>query len=295
MSVTATTTGMAWQDGGENSSKAFVVTRRLVSTTTLDLTNSGNAATLRTAASAVPMTAYTGTFNTSDMYGPYRVRSCQLVPVAGSENKVFDAVVTYGTRYYWANYYSQYILPVEVSYVAGERTTPLYRSGFATSPAADLNSAGDIGGTSRDTAGVPVEGRVHVNEIRIGIEFDSITDTLNVAYDAVTTARGRWNSDSFLWWSANQVYCVSADIVHVQDEIYKANFVFKWDGWFACDQHPDRDNDNYVKLNASGQASTVRWRSTPRGTAAMTPIFDLAPNSTAAAQIAKEGTWVTAP
>lgn len=302
MSITAKIISTAWQDGSGPAGKNYVVTKRLVSTTSRDMASQNDLKALREAALGDPLEPLT-TFSTSSVAGTMRVRNFQLTPVQPSEGKVFDAQITYGTEYMWAKVGSPgtpaLILPVEVTFAASERTVAVYRNpSFTTNPSANLNSSTDIGGTSVDEEGRPVEGRIASNTLGISLVFDvsQTGKTLVGAYDDISTVRGKWNSASFLHWGANQVYCADADVTPIRDEFYRVTYRLVWDEWFGCEQMPSRDNDNIIKINSSGKAATVYWRSISRSTINMDNIiFDIAPNATIARQIALEGSWLTFP
>lgn len=302
MPITAKTIGGAWQDGSGPAGKAYVLTKRLTSTTALDFQSQTDLKALREAAGADPLDPLT-TFALTSVASAMRVRSVQIVPVEGSANFIFDAVITYGTEYMWAKVGSpgtpSLVLPVEVSFAATERTVAVYRNpSFGTNPSANANTTTDIGGTAVDEEGRPVEGRIGSTMVGISLVFDASTsgNSLVGAYDDVSTVRGKWNSTSLLHWSANNVYCADADVSHVRDEFYRVTYRLRWDQWFDCEQMPLRDTDNVIKLNASGKASTVYWRSPSRTTIDMDAIiFAIAPNATIARQMAFEGSWLTYP
>ena len=97
MPITSKTIGAAWQDGSGPAGKAYVVTKRLVSTTALDFNAQADLKSLREAANADPLETLT-TFSLTAVAGAMRVRNIQIVPVEPSEGKIFDCVVTYGTE-----------------------------------------------------------------------------------------------------------------------------------------------------------------------------------------------------
>jgi hypothetical protein len=299
MPTTATTTSSAWQEGGPAAAKALVVTKRCVSTAALSATNPTHMAELRDAAGAKPLQLL-GSFSTTTLLGPMRVRSAQFAPVS-ADGKIWDAVITYGTEYVWCTIAAgggtdQYINPIESQFVSTERVAAQYRRSFTTSPAANANGTTDIGGTATDQAGQPVQARIPAGEGRISILVDTSQKTLVQVYDAVATIRGCVNNAVFLHWSANKLFCTSADATLVRDEWYRATFNFKWDLWDDCEQVPDRDNDNFIKLNSTGKAASVYWRSFFRNNIDFNYIFaQLTSNQTLATQIAREGSFLTFP
>lgn len=300
MAIVSKTIAAAWQDGSGPAGKAYVVTKRLVSDTTIDFQSQTGLKQLRDAVGE-PLDLF-GTFSTTTVLGTMRIRSMQIVPVEPTVGKVFDAVITYGTEYMWAEITGGtpgLTLPVEVSFGATERTVAVYRNKtFGTNPSANLNSTADIGGTSVDEEGRPVEGRISSTNFSVSLVFDvsQTGKSLVGVYDDIDLCRGKWNSSSFLHWTANQVICTDADVSHIRDEFYRVTYRFRWDEWFDCEQMPLRDNDNVVKLNSSGKATTVYWRSINRSTANHNNIiFDIAPDATLARQMALEGSWLTYP
>jgi hypothetical protein len=301
MPITVKNISAAWQDGSGAAGKAFVVTKRLISDTTIDFMSQTGLKSLRDAVGE-PLDPL-GTLSLTTVLGMMRIRSMQIMPVEPSVGKVFDAVITYGTEYMWAEIGSpgtpQLTLPVEVSFAATERTVASYRNRtFTTQPSANLNTTADIGGTAVDEEGRPVEGRVASTTFGLSLVFDvsQTGKTLVGLYDDLNSVRGRWNSASFLHWTANQVICTDADVTQIRDEFYRVTYRFRWDEWYDCEQTPLRDNDNVIKLNSSGKASAVYWRSINRGTANFDSIvFDIAPDATLAKQMALEGSWLTYP
>lgn len=297
MTITAKTLSVAWQDGGNTSGKSYIVTKRLISAAARDMANAADLAALRTAALADPLTLL-GTFSLTTCVGTMRVRNFQLSAVQPSEGKIFDATITYGTEYGWTKSLSgatTLMLPVEVTFQAADRQVAVYRNpSWTTSPAANLNTTADIGGTKVDEEAVPVEGRINQTVMGISIVFDTTQKSLTTAYDVMDTCRGKWNSAAFVYWNANQVYCADADIQQVRDEFYRASFKIVWDEWLACEQVPGRDQDNVVRKDANGKAKDVYWRSINRSTVNLdNQIFTLSPDAAIARHIAKNGSWVT--
>jgi hypothetical protein len=274
-------------DSGMQGSHALTVTKRIKSDTALDLTVSANAKELRDhlGEPLVPL----GTFSVTDFLGPLRLWQCQMIPVAGSGNKVFDAVLQYDTAYRWANISpgggtDRYCLPVELAFEATERPVQIYRNpSFTTSPTADLNTTADIGGTKIDTGGKPVDGVVNQTIVKVSMLVDVSQNTLTSVYDDVDAVSGKWNSASLLHWSANQVFCASADVL-------------VWDEWLMCDQVPARDADGYAILDSNKRTATVYWNSLNRGSTNIDNIiFGTQPDATLARQMAKEGSYLTYP
>jgi hypothetical protein len=301
MAIVSKVISSAWQEGSGTAGKAYVVTKRLVSDTSLDFKSQTDLKTIRDAVGE-PLDLY-GTFSTSTVLGTMRIRSMQIVPVEPTVGKVFDCVITYGTEYMWAEIGSpgtpQLTLPVEVSFAATERTVANYRNKtFTTQPSANLNTTVDIGGTAVDEEGRPVEGRIASTVFGLSLVFDvsQTGKSLVGIYDDIDLCRGKWNSASFLHWSANQVVCTDADVAHIRDEFYRVTYRFRWDEWYDCEQVPLRDNDNVIKLSSSGKATSVYWRSINRSTANhKSIIFAIAPDPTLAEQMALEGSWLTYP
>ena len=304
MATTVSIISTQFTDVGPSGQLSLAVHKRVVSTTALDVKTSADLKTIRDAACGEPLSRFlAAAWSSSDLLSAMRLRQYTVTPVAGGQGKIFDVQCIYNTEYVWANINGgggsdQLMLPVQVEFEAGERIAQLYRNSPTTSPSANLNTAANIGGTSVDEQGKPVQIRIPTMDVKISLIVDvsnlALTSTLVTAYDKISTIAGTWNSTTFLHWSANEVFCTSANLTHVRDEFYRASFAFRWDKWYDCEQIVQCDNDGYPFLIA-GKATTVYWKSLVRGTSNHNLLFDLAPNTTLATQVAKEGCYLTYP
>ena len=305
MATTVSIISTQFTDVGPSGQQSLAVLKRVVSDTALDVKTSADLKTIRDAAGGEPLKRFLSAgWSATDLLSAMRLRQYTVTPVAGGQGKIFDVQCIYNTEYVWANISDgggtdQLMLPVQVEYEAGERIAQLFRNpSWTTNPSADLTTAADIGGTKVDEQGKPVEARVATMEVRISLTVDVSNlagkGTLASVYDAISTVRGSWNSTDFLYFTANQVFCTSANLTHIRDEFYRASFVFRWDKWYDCEQIVKCDNDGYPILTA-GKAATVFWKSLNRGSTDHNSIFNLTVDSTLAKQVAKEGSYITYP
>jgi len=302
VSITSSIIGQSWSDSGISKGQIYSVAWRCVSTKDLDIKDPADIEEVRDATCGHLLTAPPGkTWGTTTLNGTLRLRKYDIVPVAGGKSRVFDVKASYDTEYYWAKAtgLSKLLLPVEVEMEAGERTMQVWRNpSFTTQPAANLNTTADIGGTKVDEAGKPIEARVPTMSLRISLVHDvsnTSTGTLVSIYDKISTVRGTWNTSTFLHWSANEVFCTSANVSHIRDEYYRATYVFVWDRFYDCTQLPQMDNEGHVYGDGSSHAKNVYWKSLNRSTSNHNIIFNTLPDATAAAQIALEGSYLTYP
>lgn len=304
MATTVSTMSTQFTDVGPSGQMSIAVHKRVVSTKVLDYLLDADVKEIRDAACGEPLSRLLGAaWSSSSLLSAMRLRQYTITPVAGGQGKIFDVQCIYNTEYVWANISGgggtdQLMLPVQVEFEAGERIAQLYRNSPTTTPSANLNTAANIGGTSVDEQGKPVQIRIPTMDVRISMIIDSSNlsggGTLTPLYDTIATAAGRWNSTTFLYWNANQVFCTTANLTHVRDEFYRASFVFRWDQWYDCEQIVQCDNDGYPFLLA-GKASTVYWKSLVRGTFDHNTIFNASANAVLAKQVCKEGCYLTYP
>jgi hypothetical protein len=306
VTLTTKTISQQWSSASDAGTNSFIVQKRIVANAALDGLSSADTKTIIDAAAANPMQLF-GTFSTTTLLGPMRVRDAKVVTVPNSGGKIFDVAVTYNTEYTWAenvlaaegNEIQKYILPVSTEWEAGERSVQAYRQYAAspayTFPAANLNSSADIGGLKIDEGGKPVELRIPSTDFKVSLIVDTTQYQLVVLYDDVSSTRGKWNSTTFLHFNANSVYCIGASVSHIRDEFYRVTYSFKWDEWYDCTQECLRDGEGYVIGDGASHAGTVYWRSQVRTTFDHNVIFNSQPDSTVAKQIAKEGCFVTYP
>jgi len=287
--------------GGPQQAGTYTVTKRVELDGNVDVENATHMA-LVLGAFGRPLSSLRATMVKTEPMGMMRLRAVNAVPVIGSSNTVFDVTARYDQLYTWAKAteLDTLLLPVEVDFDATPRSVLMYRSpSFSTQPAADLNTTTDIGGTKVDYAGKPIQALIPQMTVRVSLVFDASAQnssmTLVTVYDRINSLSGKWNSATFLHWSANQVYCESGSVAHIRDEYYRATFNLRWDLWYGCEQQPKTDVWGKPAIDSNGAATTVTWKSLVRSTANLGLMFDLSNNPTAAAQIAKEGSFITYP
>lgn len=305
MPATFTTVNQAIQlaDSGLGGNHAISLTRRVVSDTALDMTVGADFAQLQ-AHLGLPLKLL-NTWSTTTLLGTMRLRQTQINPHMGGKGKIFDVTQQFDSMYRWTNIAAgggtdQYVLPVSVAFEYAERPVQVWRNAtFTTSPSANANTSTDIGGTKVDRSGKPVEQTVNSVTFKLSLVVDcsgTISgQTLTSLYDDIDTVRGKWNSATFLHWSANKLLCTAADVSHIRDEYYRASYSFLWDEWLLCDQKPNLDVDGYPIMDTNKQVKDVYWASRQRSTTDFNGIFDTQPNVTIAKQMAKEGSYLTYP
>ena len=289
-------------EGGPSQASTYTVVKRVVMDGTVDPENATQMA-LVLGAFGAPLSSLRASMVLTERMGMMRLRSVTAQAVPGNEATVFDVTGRYDQLYTWnvATGLDKLQLPVEVDFDATPRSVLMYRSpSFTTQPSADLNTTTDIGGTKVDYAGKPIQALVPQMSVRISLITDvsgiNSGRTLVTVYDRIDTLRGKWNNAAFnQWGTSNQVYCESASVSHVRDEYYRATFNLKWDLWYGCEQQPKTDVWGKASLDSNGAAQTVTWKSLVRSTANLGLIFDLSSDATLAAQIAKEGSFLTYP
>lgn len=288
-------------EGGPQQAGTYTVTKRVELDGNVDVENSTHMAIVM-GAFGRPLSSLRATMVKTEPMGMMRLRAVNAVPVIGSSNTVFDVTARYDQLYTWAKAtgLDTLLLPVEVDFDATPRSVLMYRSpSFSTQPAADLNTTTDIGGTKVDYAGKPIQALIPQMTVRVSVVFDASgtnsSMTLVSVYDKIATLSGKWNNATFLHWSTNQVFCESGSVSHIRDEYYRATFNLRWDLWYGCEQQPKTDVWGKAAVDSNGAATTVTWKSLVRSTANLGLMFDLSNDPTAAAQIAKEGSFLTYP
>ena len=288
-------------EGGPQQAGTYTVTKRVELDGNVDVENATHMA-LVLGAFGRPLSALRTPMVTTERMGMMRLRAVNATPVASSSNTVFDVTARYDQLYTWneASGLSKLALPVEVDFDATPRSVLMYRSpSFTTQPSADLNTTADLGGTSVDYAGKPIQALIPQMTVRVSVVFDcsgvNSSQTLVSVYDKINTIAGKWNNATFMHWTTNQVYCESGSVSHIRDEYYRATFNLRWDLWYGCEQQPKTDVWGKAAVNSSGQASEVTWKSLVRGSANLSTIFNLSNDPTLAAQTAKEGSFITYP
>jgi hypothetical protein len=293
-------TAQNFSEGGPSQASTYTVMRRVTMDGTVDVENATQMA-LVLGAFGAPLSSLRATMVLTERMGMMRLRTVSATPVPNTESSVFDVTAKYDQLYTWnvATGLSKLQLPVEVDFDATPRSVLMYRSpSFSTSPSADLNTTTDMGGTKVDYAGKPIQALIPQMTVRVSMIFDctnSSSGTLVSVYDKINTLSGKWNSATFLHWGANQVYCESGSVSQIRDEYYRATFNLRWDLWYGCEQQPKTDIWGKPSLDSNGAANTVTWKSLVRGTANLSNMFTLSSDSTVAAQIAKEGSFLTYP
>lgn len=291
-----------FNEGGPSQASTYTVVRRVVMDGTVDVENATQMA-LVLGAFGAPLSKLRASMVLTERMGMMRLRSVTAQPVPGNQSSVFDVTARYDQLYTWnvATGLAKLQLPVEVDLDATPRSVLMYRSpSFTTQPSADLNTTADIGGTKVDFAGKPIQALVPQMTMRVSIitDISAVNSgvTLVSVFDKISTLSGKWNSTSFPHFvSANYVYCESASLAHVRDEYYRATFNLRWDLWFGCEQQPKTDVWGKPSLDSNGAANAVTWKSLVRGSANLNTMFDLSSDATVAAQIAKEGSFLTYP
>ena len=291
-----------FNEGGPSQASTYTVVRRVVMNGTVDVENATQMA-LVLGAFGAPLSSLRTSMVLTERMGMMRLRSVTAQPVPGNESSVFDVTARYDQLYTWnvATGLAKLQLPVEVDLDATPRSVLMYRSpSFTTSPSADLNTTADIGGTKVDYAGKPIQALVPQMTMRVSIitDISAVNSgvTLVSVFDKISTLSGKWNSTAFPHFvSANLVYCESANVAHVRDEYYRATFNLRWDLWYGCEQQPKTDVWGKPALDSNGAANAVTWKSLVRGSANLNSMFDLSSDATVAAQIAKEGSFLTYP
>ncbi len=302
MAITATSTLTGLTDTSPSGSPVYTVTKRCVSTKTINLLDNADMLELKTAAFGDALDYLMTPVDTHE-HGRSRLRSTTITPVPGSGGKICDVVGRYDSMYTFCDVGVAgrlLLLPVTVELDSTPRPVIMHRTNdgttWGTPPSANLNTTTDIGGTKVDYASKPLPGLVDQQTLRVSLIVDTSIVTLTALFDRMNTVSGKWNTTAFLHWGgANQVYCETAQISHVRDEYYRMTYLLKWDRWYGCEQIPRTDVNGRAAIDDQGQAQTVTWKSVLRGTTNLNAIFDDHAFPTIAKQIAKEGSFLTYP
>jgi hypothetical protein len=307
MAFTVTSTRMhQMSDSTMSGTPAVIVTKRLVSDTQIDLLVNPNYDTVATAAFGNLHSSLYATPTDMQRLGRHRLRTVQVQPVEGSDEKVFDCVARYDTMYVWQKNaaiadgtpaFSELYLPLDVEFQSTPRQALVHRSkAFGTNPAINLNTTTDIGGTKVDTGGKPIVQEIRQQRVRISFIYDSArsasSQSVYHAQGEVDAAASTWNSAQFLWFPANKLLCESGSVAHVRDEFYRVTFNFLWDEWFLCEQIPARDPYGLAAQDVDSKAKTVFWKSITRSTYNVTSIFNQMGNATLAKRLAYWGSII---
>jgi hypothetical protein len=280
-------------DSGPTGSPAYLVTKRVSSTSVLDLAKSTDLASVIDKDPGELLT----TASDSTRTGRMRLRSADVRHVPGSNGLVVDVSYRFDSMYTWCDTGSSgrpasLALPVVVDFDSTPRSVTMYRTssgGYTTNPSANLNTSTDIGGTKVDYGTRPLSAQIRQATVRISLVIDTTRHSLVAVYDRVSSIQNTWNSATFLHWTANTVYCETANLTPIRDEYYRASYVFKWDQWLRCEQVPKVDIQGRPSLDSNGSSATVTWKSLYVGTYNHSLIFQEQPDADLAEQIALRG------
>lgn len=304
MAFTLTATRMHQAtDGTLSSTPTIIVTKRLVSDTSIDLLSGTNYDTVATEAFGNLHSSLLATPTDSNRIGRHRLRNVSVQAVEGTDEKVFDCIGRYDTMYVWQKNagdpegvpaYSKLYLPLDVEFQSVPRQALVYRSKpFTVQPAINLNSTTDMGGTKIGEGNKPIVQEVRQQRVRISFIYDcarsASTQSVYHAQGEVDAAAATWNSAQFLWFAANSVLCESGSVTHVRDEFYRVTFNFLWDKWFLCEQVPVLDPYGSPVLDIDSRPKKVVWKSINRDTYNHASIFNQMGDATLSRRLAYWG------
>lgn len=168
----------------------------------------------------------------------------------------------------------KYQLPAMSEYTARQRTTKVYRSGWATVPPPTLNiSASEIGGTNVVGGSTAIDMLVPQISIRVRATQDSSVTSM---LQATTLANymGKLNSVAFMGAPIGTVLCegVSVSKIGAGTEYYEVIFEFLYDFWAHHEQVPTCEPSGRPLLGSTGP-STVYWKRVARDSADFNAIY----------------------
>jgi len=168
----------------------------------------------------------------------------------------------------------KYQLPAMSEYTARQRTTKVYRTGWATVPPPTLNiSASEIGGTNVVGGSTAIDMLVPQISIRVRATQDSSVTSM---LQATTLANymGKLNSVSFMGAAIGTVLCegVSVSKTGAGTEYYEVIFEFLYDFWAHHEQVPTCEPSGRPLQGSTGP-STVYWKRVARDSADFNAIY----------------------
>lgn len=166
-----------------------------------------------------------------------------------------------------------YQLPAMSEYTARQRTTKIYRTGWAIDPPPGADISADIGGTNMVGGSTAVDTMVPQVSIRVRATQDaSVTSMLQAT--TLANYMGRLNSADFMGAPVGTVLCegVSVSKTGAGTEYYEVIFEFLYDFWAHHEQVPTCTPDGRPSQGSTGP-SEVKWKRMTRLTADFNAIY----------------------
>ena len=181
-------------------------------------------------------------------------------------------------------------LPSSIAYQTVVRSTPVFRTGWATAPPAGSDASADIGGTA--LGGGQVSTSQNVSQVRIKVSFmqDAVNDAISSAV-VLTNYADKLNSATFLGIAAGYLLCEGVNIVQNQHEFYTVQFDFLYDQWAHHSQVATLDGDGRIKLT-SGNPDEVKWKRVARSSTDFNNIYA---TDARLQDITEQGYWLPCP
>ena len=166
---------------------------------------------------------------------------------------------------------ADYRLPSSISYSTVIRSTPVFRTGWATAPPAGSDASADIGGSA--LGGGQVSVARNVSQVRIKLSFTQDATATGIS-SAVTLANyaDKLNSATFLGVSAGYLLCEGVNIIQTSHEFYTVQFDFLYDQWAHHSQVADLAGDGKISLS-SGNPTGVKWKRVARSSTDFNNIY----------------------
>ena len=184
----------------------------------------------------------------------------------------------------------RYQLPAMSEYTARQRTTKIYRTGWATVPPPGLDISADIGGTNMVGGSTAVDTMVPQVSIRVRATQDaSVTSMLQAT--TLANYMGRLNSVAFMGAPIGTVLCegVSVSKTGAGTEYYEVIFEFLYDFWAHHEQVPTCEPSGRPVQGSTGP-SEVKWKRMARLTADFNNIYG-SPADAVLKNLIEKGYW----
>ena len=233
---------------------------------------------------------WAGTSNVST--NKHRCRSIEFEIMPANKTKC-----TIHWTSYWSNVpgdVSKQLLPASIELQSSLRTMTRYRHDVSVAPPATLDvSAADIGGSAVALFGIFATTTVPQVRIRIRLIRDALVNDVNSISTAILAISNTKNSDTFFGYTAGQLLCDGASMIHLGGNYYEVIFELLADSYFRHEQVPKYNNDGTVDMTADN-ATEVKWKRQKHESSAFSAIwFGDSGAAPSLAYITQKGYWST--
>ena len=129
--------------------------------------------------------------------------------------------------------------------------------------------------------------------IRIRLIRDALVNDVNSISTAILAISNTKNSDTFFGYTAGQLLCDGASMIHLGGNYYEVIFELLADSYFRHEQVPKYNNDGTVDMTADN-ATEVKWKRQKHESSAFSAIwFGDSGAAPSLAYITQKGYWST--